>query len=165
MPGGETHELHLLRHAKSSWDDPALADHDRPLAPRGIRAAAHVAEHLRANGIAPALVLCSTALRTRETLAALLPVLGAETDLRLEDDLYGALAGELLARLREVSDTVPAVLLIGHNPGLEDLVGLLAGAEAPDRFPTAALATFELDGSWTDLGKGPCRLVAYTLPR
>jgi phosphohistidine phosphatase len=164
MPTDAPHELHLLRHAKSSWDDPVLADHDRPLAPRGIRAAARVAGHLREHGISPSLVLCSTALRTRQTLAALLPALVGETELRLESRLYGASSGELLARLREVSDTVPAVMMIGHNPGLEDLVDALAGADAPDRLPTAALVTLELDGPWRALGEAPCRLVACTLP-
>src|SRR5215831_14982212 len=91
--------LYLLRHAKSSWDDPALADHDRPLAPRGRRNGAALAEHVTREGIAPDLVLCSTALRARETLALLLPALGGEAEIQLEDELYGATADELLARL------------------------------------------------------------------
>src|SRR5262245_2142513 len=98
---GRMRHLHLLRHAKSSWDDPELADHERPLAPRGRKAAARIAEHLERERIAPELVLCSTALRTRQTLAALLPILGGEVVIRLEDGLYGAGAAQVLARVRE----------------------------------------------------------------
>jgi phosphohistidine phosphatase len=116
--------LYLLRHAKSSWDDPALADHDRPLAPRGRRNASALAEHVRREAITPALVLCSTAVRARETLAVVLPAIDVEAEIRLEDGLYGASADDVLARLRSV--TAESVLVVGHNPTLEDLAARLA---------------------------------------
>ena len=102
--------LFLLRHAKSSWDDPGLDDHDRPLAPRGRRASAVIAEHLRQERIAPALVLCSSARRTRETLERVMPLDQAEV--RIEGELYGASPKDLLQRLREVPDEVDSVMLI-----------------------------------------------------
>lgn len=157
--------LYLLRHAKSSWDDPALADHDRPLAPRGRRNGAALAEHVTREGIAPDLVLCSTALRARETLALLLPALGGEAEIQLEDELYGATADELLARLRAVPAAVTSVLIVGHNPGLESLVARLAGGEAPDRLPTSGLVAIETGGTWGSLGDSRCRVVSTTVPR
>ena len=134
--------LYLLRHAKSSWADPALSDHERPLAPRGRRDAKRIAAHLLELGIAPELVLCSTALRTRETLELIRPALDAAAIVELEAALYAAWAETLLERLREVPDERRSVMLIGHNPGLEDLALMLASAgperdrtrgEVPDR--------------------------------
>src|SRR5437879_5489012 len=110
--------LFILRHAKSSWDDPGLDDHDRPLAPRGRKAARLMADHVRASEIHPSLVLCSPAKRTRQTLDAVLP--GGKTV--IEPALYGASAGSILARLRGVSNTTASVMVIGHNPAMQDLV-------------------------------------------
>ena len=120
------HTLYLLRHAKSSWSDPTLPDEERPLAPRGRRDAKRVAEHLVQLGIEPELVLCSSARRTRETLELIRPALDATTSVALEAELYAATADTLLEHLRAVPDGVASVLLIGHNPGLQDLALLLA---------------------------------------
>jgi phosphohistidine phosphatase len=156
--------VYLLRHAKSSWKDPDLADHDRPLAGRGRRAAKAMAGHIRKRGIDPDLVLCSTARRARETLERIEPALG-RGGVRVERELYGASAGELLERVRRLPDDVESVLLIGHNPGMHDLVGRLAG-EAPEKFPTAALATLTIAGSkWSELGPGGAELTDLTRPR
>jgi phosphohistidine phosphatase len=158
--------LFILRHAKSSWDDTGLPDHERPLAPRGERAAARIAEHVRSEEIAPELVLCSTALRTRQTLAALLPVLPGDVEVRLEDELYGASLDGLLARLREVDDSVGTVLVIGHNPTLHALALALTGrGDALDRFPTGALATIVLAVPWAELGEGAGELEGFVVPR
>jgi phosphohistidine phosphatase len=133
--------LYLLRHAKSSWDDETLADHDRPLSARGRRAADAIGRYLREHGIEPELVLCSSSARTRETLARI----GLSGE--LERDLYGASASELLARLRALPPSLESVLLIGHNPGMHDLALALTG-EPRDKYPTGALAVIELD-DWT----------------
>ena len=157
--------LFLLRHAKSSWDDTGLPDHERPLAPRGERAVVRIAEHVRSQKIAPDLVLCSTALRTRQTLAALLPVLPGEVEIRVEDELYGASLEELLARLRELDD-VGAVLVVGHNPTLHGLALALTGrGDVLDRFPTGALATVALTTPWAELGEGVGELEGFVIPR
>ena len=134
--------LFLLRHAKSSWDDPGLADHDRPLAPRGRRASALIAEHLRRTRIRPALVLCSSAKRTRETLEGLQQAL-SPVEVQFEDELYGASSEELLQRLRAVPDEVESVMLIGHQPAIQELALHLAaeGSELERlraKFPTAS---------------------------
>ena len=162
--------LYLLRHAKSSWDDPTLADHDRPLAPRGRRAAKVIAKHLGRKGISPELVLCSPSRRTRQTLKRLAPRLGKNADIRIEPELYAASAPVLLEVLHEVPDEIESVMLIGHNPGVQDLALSLAGAgsEIPrlrNRFPTAALATLELNGSWRELAPGSAELVSFVKPK
>ena len=160
--------LYLLRHAKSSWDEPGLADRDRPLAPRGERASNSMAKYLRDEGIVPELVLCSPSKRTRETLERL--GLGDGTEVRIEDELYAASAGELLGALHEVPDAVESVMVIGHNPGMERLaLELAAGGDELDRmrekFPTAALATLELDGTWSELAPGGGELVSFVKPK
>lgn len=159
--------IHLLRHAKSSWKT-GLPDHERPLAPRGYRAAEAIRRHIGEQGIEPELVLCSTARRTRETLERIEPALGA-ADVRIEAELYGASEAILLDRIRAVPDAVASVMLIGHNPGLQ-LLALDLARRAPDeldeKFPTAALASLAFPGaSWRELGPGAAELVGFVRPR
>jgi phosphohistidine phosphatase len=164
------HTLYLLRHAKSSWDDPGRPDRDRPLAPRGVRAGERMARHLSEAGVTPQLVLCSAAVRARQTLELVRPALGG-AEVRMEDDLYAAPAGQLLARLHAVPEAVADVLLVGHNPGLQDLALELAarGAALPElaaKFPTGALATLRIrDAAWAELDDGDAELTALAVPR
>ncbi len=165
------HTVYLLRHAKSSWSDPTLPDHDRPLARRGRRDAERVAEHLVRLGIKPELVLCSTSDRTRETLELVRPAFGATSKLRLEPGLYAASADTLLERLRALPEQVSSVMLIGHNPGLHDLALLIAstGTELErleTKFPTAALATLTVPkATWGRLSQADAVLAAYVVPK
>lgn len=161
--------LLLLRHAKSDWGDPGLTDHDRPLAPRGERAADRMRAHLLANDLQPDLVLCSSSRRTRETLDRLAPAF-AGAEILIEDELYGAGRDELIERLRAVPDEVGTVAVIGHNPGIQDLALDLAGtgddlARIEEKYPAGALAVLELDRPWRDLASGRARLVAFVKPR
>jgi phosphohistidine phosphatase len=167
-----THRLELLRHAKSSWDDPGLADRDRPLAPRGIKACDRLRKHIRKSGLAPDLVLCSPAARAVQTWEGIRAGLAVEHSVRIEDSLYAADADRLLARLNDVSEAAESVLLIGHNPALEELALVLAGdgeAEALRRmrskFPTGGLASLTFDGAWRGLERGVGRLEAFVVPR
>jgi phosphohistidine phosphatase len=164
--------LYLLRHAKSSWDDPALDDADRPLAPRGRRALKALARHLRDRSVHPGLVLCSSSLRTRQTLERVLPAIGDAATLEVEDRLYTFDAEQVLARLRQVPARVRSVMVIGHDPAMRDVTLALAGdgeAGALERvrakFPTAALATLEVPVPWTRLSPGCARLVAFVRPK
>lgn len=164
--------LYLMRHAKSSWDDPTLADHDRPLAPRGRRASKTIAEYLRRQRITPALVLCSSSARTRETLARISGGFDDASKVQVETErcIYTASAEELLARLRQVPGDVESVMLIGHQPAIQDLALALAGAGAQlerlsEKFPTAALATLVVPGAWRELIPGSARLVAFVKPK
>jgi phosphohistidine phosphatase len=118
-----------------------------------------MAEHLRQKRIAPGLVLCSPSRRTRQTLKRIASALGKNADVQIEPELYAASAADLLEVLHEVPDEVKAVMLIGHHPGIQDLaLSLVSGsseiARARRKFPTAALATLELNGSWCELAPG-----------
>lgn len=163
--------LYLLRHAKSSWDDPSLADFDRPLSRRGRKAAKGMDQLLGLRGWRPDLVLCSSARRTRETFAALPTLAGA--DVAFERGLYEADQEHLLDRLRTLPDAAGSAMVIGHNPGLERLTWLLVGhgAEGPAhaalrrKFPTAAMAVLECAAArWAQLTPGSCRLVDFVRP-
>jgi phosphohistidine phosphatase len=155
--------LYLLRHLKSSWDEPGLADFDRPLAPRGRKAGKAMARHLRETAVAPEVVLCSPAVRTRETLDAVREALGTP-EVRFDDRLYGASEETLLGVLHGVEPGLGSVLVIAHNPGLDDLAAALSGA-GQDKFPTGALATLTFEGAWAELGPGTCELTAFVVPR
>jgi phosphohistidine phosphatase len=156
--------LWLLRHLKSSWDDPGLADHDRPLAPRGRKAGKRVRKWAAEHDVRPDLVLCSTAVRARATLDLVAPALG-EPVVELEGGLYHAWADELLDRLRAVHPEFDSVLMIGHNPGFHNLVGLLA-PPGPAEFPTGALAELRIEtDDWRELQPGEAELVGVVVPR
>ena len=165
------HTLYLLRHAKSSWADPAVPDHARPLAARGRRDGKRIAKHLVELGIEPELLLCSSAERTRETLELIRPALSATSTVMLEAELYAATSDTLLERIRALPDTVASVMMIGHNPGLHDLALVLASAGAElgrlkAKFPTGALATLELSNTtWSELSQADVVLAAYVVPK
>ncbi len=163
--------LLVLRHAKSSWDDPGLDDHERPLAPRGRRAVELLAEHVRAHGIGEGQVLCSSSRRTCETLAGL----GLTGECLIERELYTASDHDVLERLRRVPQEVDSVMVIGHNPAMRTLVLLLAGASGraeeaqlariQHKFPTGALATMTFECGWRELAPGCAQLVAFVRPK
>ncbi|MDZ5649705.1 histidine phosphatase family protein [Nitrospirillum sp. BR 11828] len=169
--------LFLLRHMKSSWDDDSVPDHERPLSARGERALATMADyfrHRKGGTPRPDLILCSTAVRTRATLAGLLPLWREPPPLCVDRAFYMASAPALADRLRALPDPTATVLLIGHNPGLEELALSLAGAEADpalrtrimEKYPTGGLARLEfaLD-RWADLAPGRGHLAEFATPR
>lgn len=154
----------LLRHVKSSWDDTVLADHDRPLAPRGRKAAQRIALWASENGVRPELILCSTALRAQATLELVVNGLGSPVT-EIEGRLYHASASDLLARLREVPLNVAEVLIVGHNPSLHELACTL-GPPGPGAFPTGALAGLRLEIEvWADVRHGCGTLEEFVVPR
>ena len=178
-------KLVLLRHAKSAWPD--VPDHERPLAGRGIRTAPVMGRWLRDAGLVPDQVLCSTARRARETWQFAQAGLAATPPVSFEDRIYDATATELLALIREVPPATGTLLLIGHNPAIEDLALMLAaapGAARPSaagpgsgtassgdlermraKFPTAAIAVLQPAGTWRALAQGRARLTAFVTPR
>jgi phosphohistidine phosphatase len=167
----ETRHLFLLRHAKSSWDDASIDDHDRPLAPRGRRSAARIADYATKTGIRPDLILCSSATRARQTLERIAPSLGRDAEIRIERSLCGATEDRLLERLHALPEEVDSVMMIGHNPGVQDLAVLLA-REGPLRtllegkFPTAGLASLAFGSVWwKDLDRKTGVLVDFVIPR
>jgi phosphohistidine phosphatase len=160
----------LLRHAKSAWDDPELRDRDRPLAPRGRKAAKRVARWAKKHTVRPQLVICSSAARARQTMQLVLPSLG-EPEVWVEVTLYAADAETLLARIQALPDEVDEAMLVGHNPGLMEVLLLLAAPgklrdRAAVNVPTGALAELEADaGRWVDLMPGNARLTTFVVPR
>lgn len=168
-------QLLLLRHAKSSWDDPALSDHARPLNARGRRNAMAMAQAMRDLGLVPDIVFVSSARRALQTLEALTPF---DDGALIEpmDTLYLAPWAKLLEVLQAAPQTARSVLLVGHNPGLHELALALAGAAAlarggPDArrlaegYPTGALAEFTIASPWRQLEPGSGRLVRFLAPR
>jgi phosphohistidine phosphatase len=169
-------QLLLIRHAKSSRDDPSIPDHERPLSKRGRKAAAAIGKLMRSKGLVPDLVLVSSARRTTETLDALQPWDHHPPIVEVQEALYLASADRMLELLREVKKSARSVLLIAHNPGVQDLAVLLAGAHAgaaeetlarrvAEAFPTGALAEFRLTSPWSETGEGSARLVRFVIPR
>lgn len=165
--------LYLLRHAKSSWDDPSLNDFERPLAPRGIKACKLMRAHLRKAQIKPNLIVCSPAIRARDTYNRLAQALDKDTKVTFEKELYEGGSRALLKRLRQISHTVNSVMMIGHNTGLEHLAfALTSGTETESlvrmrvKFPTLALACIEIEGDeWSMASPGCARLADFIIPR
>ena len=164
--------LYLLRHAKSSWDDPALADFDRPLSARGRRACQRLGRYMGAE-LAPAdLVLCSSARRTRETWEKLQDSLGWPSHALFERGVYEASVRVLLERLHAVEPDSARLLLIGHNPAIHELALSLTGYGASEarprlaqKYPTGTLAEIAFDAAaWSGIDPGAGRLVRVVRP-
>lgn len=163
--------LAVLRHAKSDW--PAgVADRDRPLGRRGQRdapaAGRWIAEHV---GV-PDVVWCSPARRTRETWELLAPQLGGSPAVEFDERIYEASVSDLIEVLRETAKGSSSVLLVGHNPGVQELVLALAGGQhnevqmlAETKFPTSGVALLDVNGPWRELASGSARLADFAVPR
>ncbi|MFE3642500.1 SixA phosphatase family protein [Streptomyces sp. NPDC059169] len=163
--------LVVLRHAKSAWP-PDLDDHDRPLAERGVRDAPAAGEWLQGSGNVPDLVLCSTAVRARRTWALAAEPLGGRPTVVHDAGLYHADAPQLLDAVRGVAPDTGCVLLVGHNPAVQELVLTLAAGtggdalvRAREKFPTCAIAVLEVRGPWTSLGPGCAVLTDLVVAR
>jgi len=165
--------LLLLRHAKSSWDNPDLADIDRPLAPRGIEAALLIGRTITQRNWLPDRALVSTAERTRETWRLVAGEWSSRPEPSFSQVLYEAPVETALDEIRRSGGDAETLLVIGHNPGLGDLAARLADKASPaklakslkKKFPTGALAVFDFDGGWTDLGAGRAMLTHFLRPK
>lgn len=143
--------LLLLRHAKSSWNHPGLPDHDRPLSGRGKRDAPRMGRLLREQGILPNLIVSSTAKRARKTANEVARQSGYSGEILLDDQFYHANVGQWMATVKNLADSYNRVMLVGHNPGLEELLAELTNTWHP--LPTAALAHVRLTiEQWAQLG-------------
>ncbi len=164
-------ELYLLRHAKAVPQEEGGPDRDRPLEQRGRRAAQAVAQWIAEHGVNPQLVLCSPSLRTRQTLDIVATAFPRPPQILIEDELYLAAARELLARLRRVPAETGSVMLVGHNPGFQELAVYLSEVVSGPLvarlggFPTGALATFQIEVAWAALARKRARLVALAAPK
>ena len=164
--------LVLVRHAKSSWDDSTLVDHDRPLAPRGENALPRMRDHLASGAHRPQVVLCSSARRTVATLEGIRAAIPDDVRVEVDHTLYDADGRELLDRLHSLDEGTTCAMLVGHNPSLQDLALRLAGAGDSDlrqqlatKLPTGAIVTLSFDSAWAELGTRGARLDDLFLPR
>lgn len=161
--------LYLLRHAKAAKASPGMADFDRPLEQRGIADARRVGERMHAAGHRPELVLCSPSRRTRETWAALEPALGdVALAVRYLQPLYSGDARAYLEAARS-ADSVGSVMIVGHNPMIEETAALLIGEDGNDApasgFPTSALAVIRFDGLLSEIAPHAGVLEAFLTDR
>ncbi len=160
--------LYLLRHAKSGWGSIDLDDHDRTLSERGNEDAPKLAAAISERRYVPDLIACSSARRTRQTLAHLQAVIGVDIPVTIQRELYLASDQTILRLIRKTKDDQDSLLVLGHNPGMEDLANRLCGpaSEKTPRFPTAALAAFEFDvDHWREVETGTGRLIGFMTPK
>jgi len=167
--GGRT--LILVRHAKSSWDLD-VDDHERPLSGRGRRDAESIGRLLAEQSLRPELVLCSTATRTRETWDRATAGGAEATDVQFLESIYHAWVPELVRTLREVPDEIGTLLMLGHAPGIPDLVEhLCVRTDSPfwtqleRKYPTSGLAVITANAPWRELGQGRAQLASFAVPR
>jgi phosphohistidine phosphatase len=174
MTGRAVKKLILLRHAKSGWDDPVERDFDRPLNAKGHRAAATVGRHLRALHLHFDAVFASPAVRVKETLGSMEKGFGQPLDPHFDQRIYLASAETLLDVIHDVPDSAETLLLVGHNPGLEDLVLLLVPDRDEDierdkveeKYPTASIAEIAFDvAGWREVTAGGGKLCRFVRPR
>jgi phosphohistidine phosphatase len=163
--------LILLRHAKSDWPT-GVPDHERPLTERGERDAPCTGDWLVSTRRVPELVVCSTATRTRQTYALVSAAFGDAPEVVYTDDLYGASAGEMLEVVRAAPDSVGTVMLVGHNPGTQQLALALADdshkelvARIYNRYPTNTATILETASPWAVLDPGGASVVDVASPR
>ena len=165
--------LYLLRHAKSSWNEPALKDFDRPLAPRGWNTAPLMGDYMEKQGYKPDCILCSPAMRTRETLEMIQRHLNGSPEVFFNDSLYHASASGIIDLIRTLDGRYGKLLVIGHNPGIQELALLLTGRGPRHiwqamwaKYPTAALAVLNFDlASWSDLKPRQGELEVFQTPK
>jgi phosphohistidine phosphatase len=166
--------LLLLRHAKSAWPD--LPDHDRPLAGRGRRDARAVGRWLRETGRIPGQVWCSTALRARQTWELAAAELGAQPPVSYTGELYGTTGSLLAGLIRQAPAAATSLLLVGHNPAIqeaaltlaappEEAAAVAAFERAAIKFPTGAVAVLDVRTGWPRLAPGGARLARFVVPR
>jgi phosphohistidine phosphatase len=164
--------LYVLRHAKSDWGDASLRDFDRPLNGRGRKSAKAMGRELRERGLTPDLVLLSPSARTTETLARAEEGFGASFEKVEESSIYLAENEELVALIRNAPAKSERLMIVGHNPGMHELVLLLANGprdlreEAAAKFPTGAMAEISFDvGDWSDVTPGSGFIRSFLKPR
>lgn len=156
--------LYLLRHAKSSWKDDSLRDFDRPLKRRGREAAEQIGAVLKAEKPKDFVVISSPAVRARETTKLVLESAGLKLEPSFDERIYEADVRTLLEVVGSIPDKSQTAMLVGHNPGFENLLSYLTGDDR--HMPTAALAKIEFEaGSWSEVTGGSGRLASFVTPK
>jgi len=164
--------LSLMRHAKSDWSGTGVGDFDRPLSARGLEAAPRMGAYMASAGLRPQLILCSEAVRTRQTLDLVLPHLGTP-EISIERGLYIASSATMIARLQRVASSFTHVMMIGHDPGMHETALALPGggdqaalAMLARKFSTAGLAVITFQAAdWADIAPGTGTLRCFVTPK
>ncbi|MDQ3220184.1 MAG: histidine phosphatase family protein [Acidobacteriota bacterium] len=157
-------KLFILRHAKSSWNDPGLADFDRPLNDRGLNAAPFIGEIIAKRRLLPDIILSSPAKRAMQTATLVKEAAGSNAVIKYDDRIYEASPQALRQVISEIDESSQFVMIVGHNPGIESFVKFLSNST--ERMPTAALAVLSLDiGAWKDVSPGCCTLEVVIRPK
>ncbi len=158
-------KVYLIRHAKSSWEEPWSKDHDRPLAPRGLRDAPKMGKRLKSEGICPDKIISSTALRAQETANLIAKEIKFPVKkIEFEEGLYHASAGTYLQFIQRQDNKTDCIFLIGHNPGMNDLIHYL-GIDL-DNLPTAGICGFQTkEKSWKDFNPETVKLIYLDYPK
>ena len=165
--------LILMRHAKSSWDNPHKDDFDRPLNSRGRESAQMVAKHIHSLGFKPELTLCSSSVRCKETLELVIPYFSKTMHTRYLDDLYLAPERAILEIIKSIELSIDQMLVIGHNPGLSDLSQSLTYSSKnqndyfeTQQFPTSAASIFEMNiKNWLDFKLSESKIIDFVTPK
>lgn len=156
--------LFILRHAKSSWVDAALSDFERPLNERGLKVAPFMGNWMKKNQFQPEMILSSPAKRARQTAVLVKEAAGFAAEIEFEERIYEASSARLLEITRQQNNRFESVLLVGHNPGLENLIRALTGELQP--MPTAALAVVDLEtDKWSDVNSSTGKLRTLIRPK
>lgn len=164
-------KIYILRHAKSDWSTDTPTDFERPLNKRGMRNASEMGQWMATQGIIPDVVICSTAQRARQTITRVCTAMGIdESNIEYNSELYLASLDELLSAIRSLPEQIESVMLVGHNPGLEELLIYLVGSTAAisiDRkiLPTATLAQLKLSSTWLEAKRGSASMITLTRPK
>lgn len=155
--------LYLVRHAKSSWAEPGLADIDRPINKRGKRDASKMGMRLKDRGVALDLILTSPAKRARRTTTELVKAMGYEGEMQVVEAIYGGGAAGIVGLAQTTKESVDSLMVVGHNPNLTELANTLTGFKS-DNVPTCAVICSE-HNSWSDVGVRQGRLQFYDHPK
>ena len=155
--------LYLVRHAKSSWADPGMADIDRPLNNRGKHDAPVMGRRLRDRGVAPDLIITSPAKRARRTTKEIAGAMGYEGVVDVVDSIYGGGAGEIIRVAQLIDESLTSLMVVGHNPDMTELANALTDFEI-DNVPTCAIFGVEFD-SWSNVGMAPGRFQFFDYPK
>lgn len=159
--------IYLLRHAKSDWADPSIRDFDRPLNKRGLNNAPAMGKLLKSIGMIPALVISSTAERTKTTAQLVTSQLGIKADrLIFEKELYLASAQEIFLIIKDTPPEYNSVMIVAHNPGITELLNRLTGGNNyVANIPTCGVAELQFEGEWNKLASGKCLLEKFLVPK
>jgi len=164
VSGSQMKTLYILRHAKSSWDDPEMSDFERPLNDRGKKTAPFIGELMAKNGLEPDIILSSPAMRAKATAQMVKRAAKIDAEIRYEDRIYEASPHTLSQVVSETDNAYRSVMLVGHNPGIEGFIRYLTGNLEP--MPTAALAVISLQiDSWDLINDGRGELKRIFRPR